>query len=196
MRRIAFCLLWIFLALPVHAQEYDYVAGAGGAAASCVTAGQTCGGGADADANVNWYYTSTPFTASESSTVCSVDLILKKVGTPTGTHKVGIYTNNAGGCSGVDCPGTLVGNWSDNYNNADLTTSYATLNRTKAVGGLNAALTATTKYWLVLYSSLGSFNAAPYPQGNLGCGATIQQSDNGSTWTAATVYGLKFQFYK
>lgn len=31
---IAFCLLWVFLVLPVHAQEYDYVAGAGGAAAT------------------------------------------------------------------------------------------------------------------------------------------------------------------
>lgn len=34
MRRIAFCLLWLFLVLPVHAQEYDYVAGVGGVAVS------------------------------------------------------------------------------------------------------------------------------------------------------------------
>lgn len=39
MKRIAFCLLWLLLALPLHAQEYDYVAGAGGAAAAaCTTA--------------------------------------------------------------------------------------------------------------------------------------------------------------
>lgn len=196
MKRLAIIFLILLWASPLSAQMLQGCVSAGGAAATCVTAGQSCGGGTDYDSNVNWYYEATPFTASESSTVCSISVTIKKVGTPTGTHKVGIYTNNALGCSGKDCPGTLVGNWSDNYNNADLTTSYQTLNRTKAVGGIGASLTATTKYWVVLYSSLGSFNAAPYPQGNANCGNVVQQSDNGTTWTEATVWAPKFQLYK
>jgi len=202
MKRLLIALL--LLAAPAWAEEPVQLArmnpavlGAGGSVApSCVTPAQECGSGTTAGANVNWFYLASPFIASESVTICSVDVTLKKVGTPEGTHKAGIYTNNAAGCSGVDCPGTLVGSWSDDYNNSDLSIDYAVLNRTKAAGGLEASVTADEKYWLVMYSSLGSFNAAPYPLGDLACGNTVQQSDNGNTWTSAAVYSLKFQFYK
>jgi hypothetical protein len=117
MRKIFFSLLVLLLCFSANAQEYDYCAGAGGAAASCSTQ-QNNATGVDTklalvgnDANI---MVAARFTVGATGfPVCKIRSSIKRIGTPatnltvevwraTTSHpieKVGI-TADGGGCAG------------------------------------------------------------------------------------------------
>jgi hypothetical protein len=161
------------------------------AAASCSGNSASCLGIGPVDSAVNWYYLASAFSASESATICSVELSLRKTGTVTGTYKVGIFSDDAG------APGTLVGDWSDNYNRDDVTSSFTYYTATKASGGLGAALTNATTYWIVFYSSTGSqTDMFPAVDGDCDPIAVAHYSDNGTSWSDGSAVGMVYKLHK
>lgn len=108
---IAFCLLWLFLSLPVQAQEYDYCAGTGGATLSCTEAtiqmSETTRLSAyDFGKFSNQMALSSEFVYSGTTgSLCSLHVYLNCAGTCAsvpGTVTVALYDDNAG------VPGSLV----------------------------------------------------------------------------------------
>lgn len=193
MRKLIATLALILL-LPCWCFSQEIIVAKKKASGACNTASTSCIATTGSDENVspNYYYSASSFTMGETATVCSIELELKK-GTASGTYKVGIYSNNSGE------PGTLIGSWSDNYNVSDLTTSYVYTAATKT-GGLGAALTASTLYWIVVYASSGALqdNLLYYAYTDCLVGSNYhKRSDNGTTWAnGGNTTGPHFKLYK
>jgi len=127
------------------------------------------------------------FTANASDTVCTVDLSIKKIGTPSGTLRVGVFADSSG------VPGSQVGTWSSTVASGAITGSYATV----TFSGLSAARTSGTTYWLVVES--GSTDGSNYYQldagGSYGSGTTVDGTV-ASSWAYSGSYAMFYTLYK
>lgn len=175
MKRIAFCLLCFLLALPVHAQEYDYVAGAGGAASCGVIDQQTGGTAANAivgyDTTTDRVYVVSSFTASSTATIHTLYLQMSRISTPTATLTVSLCTGKNTGCTAAD----------NTQASGSLGTSYAEIKFQFAAG---FSVTATTAYYIQVQAS--AIDAAKYAQvlyNSAQAGAVYEYSPDGSNWT-------------
>lgn len=160
---------------------------------TCDTAAQKCEGTTNAayenfgaTANV---YRASKFTASATEIVCSVDLYMLKVGTPTFNIKVAVYSHDAVN----DKPNALVGSWSANKAGADIPAG-----TWGKFTGMSASITNETTYWKVLYTdgNDGSNYGRVYRSDDCGTGRTMYSAD-GSSWTQIqTGDGWLYRFYK
>lgn len=131
------------------------------------------------------------FTAGASYTACAIKLRLKKYGSPTFKIRAAIYTNNTESpCNVVNCPGTIVGTASEEFDVSVLTTSEALYTLT----GMSAALTNTTVYWLVLYYSSGATNYyndyIQLASKSGGINDITHYGTDGLAWTAGDAYQI------
>lgn len=171
---IAFCLL-LLLAMPVNAQEYDYVAGAGGAGGCGVTDQQTTQAtllflGYSAD----YAYTATNFTAAGNATIKTVSVNLTKTGSPTAAITVALCTDGTGK------PGTCT-NADATIDGSTLTGSYVYYDVKFAAG---YALTASTVYYVRLYTTAAnSSNYYRWGRNDAVTGYLTQNSADGASWT-------------
>ena len=193
MRKLIIAIAAVFL-IPCFCFSQEVIVAKKKASGACNTASTYCIGitGSEENLSPNYYYVATAFTMGETATVCSIDLEFKKGVTPTGTYKAGIYSNNSGE------PGTLIGSWSDNRTVSDLTTSYAYTNMTKT-GGLGAALTASTLYWIVVYASgYLQDNLFVYNYTDCLVGSNyIKRSDDATTWNnGGQTTAMHYKLYK
>jgi len=115
------------------------------------------------------------FTAVNSFTVTQAVLRLSRTGSPTFNVDVRIYTDNAGN------PGTLIGTGSGTVAASSVATSESDVMFT----GLSAAITAGTKYHIVIHCSAtqNSSNDLLWEH-SFGVAADIvHNSTDGSTWS-------------
>lgn len=119
------------------------------AATPCDTQVVSTEGSFDDQMSLGYYtFIGNQFTASESSTICRVDLRLNRFGTPAaGTLKVEIWTDNSGD------PGTKISESST----VDRTTIASGVNY-QTFEGLSASLTSSSVYWVMLEQSSGDGN--------------------------------------
>jgi len=141
---------------------------------------------------------STPYTVGGSDiTVCSfefpntnaspADTARIERGTYTGaiTIHMEIWTNNAAGCGGKDCPGSLIANGASNTLSVqtDIPTSSDGTNVSFAWSTPNyPTLSASTKYWFVLRTSGDVANYIYWGATDVGACA-YWYSGNGADWT-------------
>lgn len=118
------------------------------------------------------------FQAPNTATLCAIDLRgLTKVGTPTHSVTVAIYTHNAG----ADTPDTAI-DTSDAVSSAGVAGGNLSF-----TAGLSAGVTASTTYWLVgRYLTIDGSNYTTWMEinGSPGLGGnSIMASANGTAWT-------------
>ncbi len=151
MKRLIFILFILFglMLLPVtaHAWLNQAIVGSSISSAGCTTTIQSetvASAGSHILGNdaASRQWNATKFVATETTTVCKVNLYLEKFGSPTFNIKVHIYSHDAGN----DEPDTLIGTSSDVINAATLTTSEAIY----SFVNISASITNTTTYWVVV----------------------------------------------
>lgn len=132
------------------------------------------GGGANGY-SASYVYTGFAFVAASSYTMCKIELSVIKIGTPSYTVTVSIYTDSA------DHPGTLVGTGSAAVNVSTFGTSYGNITFT----GMSASITSGTRYWYVMQATSAPPNdMTNYSRIGYGVGTQYQASaDSAVTWT-------------
>lgn len=135
-------------------------------------------------------YAASSFTASSSYTVCKIDAIMYKVGSPTFMLRAAIYDDNGGE------PGSLVGTASAELDSSTFDTSDGTVTFT----GLDADVTNTVLYWVVAYYSSGPQNFyndyVKWSYFAAGAGDELFDSADGSSWDSrGTYHTAKFLTY-
>lgn len=157
--------------------------------ATCSTESQTCTtetSGADSGVGGASTMKAWKFQASESATICKVDINAKEVGNMTNTVTVGIYTDNSG------YPGSLVGDASSATDASGWGTDYGYRSFT-----VSAAVTASSEYWVRVstsgtdesnYIQMRSSTACDYEEG------IRYYADNWYTSNANA--GIMYRMYK
>lgn len=132
-------------------------------------------------------YLGTKFTAAASYTLCKAKISVSKIGSPTMTIDVRIYTDNAG------APGTEIGTRSGTVSASTFPGSEGEVEFT----GLNVSISSGTTYWLVTHASgIGSMTDdwLWYHDETFASGAT-QYSADGSAWSVAVSRVCRFKTY-
>lgn len=182
MKRIAFCLLWLFLVLPVHAQEYDYVAGSGGAAASCTTASDseifspvTQPGTSKGETA----YNAVKITLASETTITTYKVRICDANSDVGSVSTGLYNDDGNGATSK--PTTLVADTSKNLASSSFVNcdSNSVIDFDLATPKVVSAGT----YWIVSWELDSANRANWYPASSTG--NRVCYSANGSSWTCA-----------
>jgi hypothetical protein len=159
-------LLLILFAVNAYANCTVVVGQPTGVAPACTTVFQSCTTETNAaDSAVGSTYTKKAwkFQASETTTICKIEIWAKEVGAMTNTVTVSIRNDNSGN------PGTLVGDASSATDVSGWGTSYGYRAFT-----LSAGITATNEYWVQVetsgadgsnYIDMRASNACDYEEG-------------------------------
>lgn len=156
------------------------------------------GGGCDGTTNIydapvawdnghdNTFYTwyGEKFTTTNAFTACTLVIYVNRLGSPGGTIRASIYTDNA------NKPGTLVGSWSATQNCSSIGTSVDF----NGVFSISATLSSSTVYWVVINTSQAG-TAGNYIQwiGKAGVAwARLRGSTDGSTWDDLSTENMYF----
>lgn len=188
MKRLLIILCILLFTVPCFANQI--IIGKKKAAPACTTESQTCTTETSGD-NSSVGATSTKkawkFQASESTTICKIEIYAKEVGNMTNTVTVSIRNDNSGN------PGTLVGDASSATDVSGWGTSYGYRAFT-----VSAAITATNEYWVQVetsgadesnYIQMRSSNSCDYEEG-------IKYWDGGA-WINSNQYaGIMYKMYK
>lgn len=133
-------------------------------------------------------YIARSFTASAAYTAANIEIWVKRLGTPTGTLTVALYTDAGAGAN----PTTIIGT-----GGVATTTliwdTVSTFHKFTVTPG--AAFTASTIYWVVAWQTAGTPTSTDCWQ--VGCladnGTSTMTSTDGTAWTASTVDELYFR---
>lgn len=123
-----------------------------------------------------------PFTAATTGALNRLDINLKNAANGTGTVVVSLYTDSG------TAPANLIA--STSISASDLTTSYAYLT---ARFPSSPTITASTKYWIVLYIQDISTNSYSWSS-TTSATTSLVSADSGMTWSANT-FALNFKQY-
>ena len=157
--------------------------------ATCTTESQTCTtetSGADSGVGATYTIKAWKFQASESTTICKIDINAKEVGNMTNTVTVGIYTDSSGN------PGSLVGDASSATDASGWGTSYGYRSFT-----VSAAVTASSEYWVRVstsgtdgsnYIQMRQSNACDYEEG--------VRYYSGNWYSSDSNAGIMYRMYK
>jgi hypothetical protein len=188
MKKLFIILCILFFATPCLANQI--IIGKKKAAPSCSTESQTCTTETSGDhSGVGATYTKKAwkFQASETTTICKIEIYAKEVGAMTNTVVVSIRNDDSGK------PGTLVGDASSATDPSGWGTSYGYRAFT-----VSAAITATNEYWVQVetsgadesnYMQMRSSNACDYEEG-------IKYWDGGACINSNQYAGIMYKMYK
>jgi hypothetical protein len=187
MKKLFIILCILFFATPCLANQI--IIGKKKAAPSCSTESQTCTtetSGANSGVGATYTKKAWKFQASESTTICKIEIYAKEVGNMTNTVTVSIRNDNSGN------PGTLVGDASSATDVSGWGTSYGYRAFT-----LSAPVEATSEYWVQVetsgvdgsnYMQMRQSNACDYEEG------TEYYTD---AWNTSDVNaGIMYKMYK
>jgi hypothetical protein len=124
-----------------------------------------------------YYWGSGSFTTSSTTSICSIEVEIYKVGSPTGDITLYLYTDDAG------VPDTLLATSSNTVDASTLPDAAGTY--TAFTLGTSYTPTNATRYHIVLYKASNSSTNYVYWQTRRTSGLELtNRSNNGSTWTS------------
>lgn len=120
----------------------------------------------------NWY--AQRFTASASYDAANIEIWVKKVGSPSGSLTVALYSDSSGEPGSSLKSDTLSADDADSY-----------ISRLEKFSFAAESLTASTDYWVVVYDTSGGSTSSHWEVGITTGGADQAKysDDDGSTWT-------------
>lgn len=186
---LATLLALTLLVAPTGANPWLMILGQpASAGASCSVSRDTHAGDSDSPFdNTDFTRLATDFVAGASTTICALEVEIRRVGSPAGTITASIWSES------VDAPGTLVGSASATVTASTLGTSMSAVSFT----GLSASITSGTTYFLVLeFSAAGTGSDYVQWQYYSGAGASGREIDfyDGS-WGGVNDLQFGFQLY-
>lgn len=151
--------------------------------ASCTTSSNQ----ANSQIGVSYNWKASKFAASKTTTVCAIELALRKVGSPSFNIRVSVY-----GSTGTEPDESNIISQSSYSAANNLTTSYVYTSFT-----VSAAITSASEYWIVIQASAagdGSNNVEAYMDTGCDYEEGVLGSSNGTSWSGSD-NGRGFKYY-